>query len=757
MSQHPASSKGARPPRGQRVVLLLCALLVFAMGSLASESALARPGGGQTYRGDTDTSSTRSSSDSRNDDSSSSSSSDSWSSSDDSSDWGGGSGEVTLEAVVALGLFFALFGLVAFLLGRNDSRGVEWIASGIDRVFPSSDAGPSRATSPAKPPASEVAKLMAVDPSFSAVLFEDFLQALYASAHDARGRGKLFELSPWLTPNARAGFHAREAVTEVKGVVIGAVRIVDATVMSGAAKSMVHVDFESNFTEVVPSDSGASERTVWAHELWALTRRSDAASRAPDKVRVFACPSCSAPLDGIEGSRCKYCDQVVDTGDFDWLVTCIHVHEREERPPQLVADVAEQGTDAPTVYDPKVNDRLRELSERDPSFTFPGLLKRVTLVFDELQAAWSSQEWKRIRPFVSDSLFQTQLYWMQSYQRSNLRNVTERSRITKVDCVAVRRDRFFDAVTIRLFATGLDYTLSVETGQVLCGSRVKERRYSEYWTFIRSASRTGDARVEPTCPNCGGGLSVGMTGECDHCGVKVATGDFDWVLSRIEQDEAYGVDRGGMRCNPARNDGQLAGLDLRALVKSGATSALRPAEVRDLILRRVQSTNLSTSAFSAEIEGIPGGAIREAALDALRVERMRAMRNARDVPGARAEITLAVSENRFVHEAGALALSTVLDDGDADDVRHVFGAIEGIVQVTAQTEGHLAYNMACAAARLGDKERMLAWLRAGKRVGDEPRDALTDKDFARWHDDADLLRLAQAISNGSRLALGSPR
>jgi predicted lipid-binding transport protein (Tim44 family) len=640
-----------------------------------------------------------------------------------------------------------------FLLARNDGRGADWIASGFDRVnevfapaSSSGDAEPSRATSTAKPRASEaLAELTEVDPGFSLVLFEDFLQALYARAHDARGKGKLFALSPWLTPNARAGFHAREAVTEVQGVVIGAVRIVDATVVAGAAKSTVYVDFESNFTEVVPSDSGASERTVWAHELWALTRRSDAASRAPDKVRVFVCPSCGAPLDGIDGSRCKYCDQVVDTGDFDWLVTCIHVHEREERPPQLVADVVEQGTDAPTVFDPQVNERLRELGERDPSFTFPGFLKRVTLVFDELQAAWSSQEWRRIRPFVSDSLFQTQLYWIQSYQRSKLRNVTERSRVTNVDCVAVRRDRFFDAVTIRLFATGLDYTLSVETGQVLCGSRVNERRYSEYWTFIRSASRTGDARVEPTCPNCGGGLSVGMAGECDHCGVKVASGDFDWVLSRIEQDEAYGVDQGGPRCNPARNDGQLAGLDLRALVESGAAAALRRAEVREIILRRVRSASLATSAFSAEIAGVPGGVIREAALDALRVERMRAIREARDVPGARAEITLAVSENRFVHDAGALALSTVLDDGTADDVRHVFEAIGGLVDVTAETEGHLAYNMACAAARLGDKERMLAWLRAGKRVGDEPRDALTDKDFAGWHGDEDLVRLAQVV------------
>jgi hypothetical protein len=30
-----------------------------------------------------------------------------------------------------------------------------------------------------------------------------------------------------------------------------------------------------------------------------------------------------------------------------------------------------------------------------------------------------------------------------------------------------------------------------------------------------------------------------MAGDCESCGVHVTTGEFDWVLSRIEQDEVY--------------------------------------------------------------------------------------------------------------------------------------------------------------------------------------------------------------------------
>jgi hypothetical protein len=30
-----------------------------------------------------------------------------------------------------------------------------------------------------------------------------------------------------------------------------------------------------------------------------------------------------------------------------------------------------------------------------------------------------------------------------------------------------------------------------------------------------------------------------MTGNCEYCQARIVSGDFDWVLSRIEQDEVY--------------------------------------------------------------------------------------------------------------------------------------------------------------------------------------------------------------------------
>jgi hypothetical protein len=30
-----------------------------------------------------------------------------------------------------------------------------------------------------------------------------------------------------------------------------------------------------------------------------------------------------------------------------------------------------------------------------------------------------------------------------------------------------------------------------------------------------------------------------MAGACTHCGAHVTSGEFDWILSKIEQDDSY--------------------------------------------------------------------------------------------------------------------------------------------------------------------------------------------------------------------------
>ena len=79
----------------------------------------------------------------------------------------------------------------------------------------------------------------------------------------------------------------------------------------------------------------------------------------------------------------------------------------------------------------------------------------------------------------------------------------------------------------------------MDTGEVVGGSRKDDRKYTEYWTLIRGAKVRGAPRADGSCPACNAAVKVGMEGNCAYCGALVTAGDFDWVLSRIEQDDSY--------------------------------------------------------------------------------------------------------------------------------------------------------------------------------------------------------------------------
>nr|WP_227026852.1 TIM44-like domain-containing protein [Corallococcus soli] len=305
-------------------------------------------------------------------------------------------------------------------------------------------------------------------------------------------------------------------------------------VASNSPRVSVTVHFEANYTEVSGTD-----QSWYVAEAWTLERDTAVRSRPPDAARISKCPNCGAPLDAVQGHHCSYCDTVVNTGGFDWVVTSVASLEREQRGPQLTGTTEEQGTELPTLRDPKAHETLATLTQEDPNVTAIGLRRRLEFIFHEMQTAWSRREWQGMRPFLSDNLFQTQLYWINAYRQAGLRNITQDARITKLSLARVTRDAYYDAVTLRVHAVSLDFTVRDQDEKVVGGSRSRTRAYSEYWTLIRGRGVKGLADTKKQCPSCGAPLSINMAGHCTHCQARVTSGEFDWVLSRIEQDEAY--------------------------------------------------------------------------------------------------------------------------------------------------------------------------------------------------------------------------
>jgi len=481
---------------------------------LYSVSAWARPGGGQSYSG-----SSRSSRSS-------------------GGHSGGGDGDAAglIFQLILLCIQYPALGVplliivVVFFIAKAavGARQKSW-----STTTPESVQAVERVERSARVGRAELDAIRALDPGFSLVLFEDFAYMLYAAVLRGRGIGTQ-PLAAYLAPNL-AQTLVDPKLSDIQGIVIGAMRYVRFSGTQGPTLQL-EIELESNYVEVLRA--GGTTR-YYAVDRVVLERAATARSRPLARAHTLDCPNCGAPLEALRGSECSYCRQNVGFGRFDWMIADLRNLTRETRGPLLTSDVAETGTELATIVDPGAPQRFEELTRKDPALSWQALQGRVALVFAELQVAWSGRDPLRIRPFVSDNLFQSMYYWIDLYTQERCRNITENATIIRVDLANVLSDAHFDAITLRIFATSIDYTIS-DAGKLLSGHRSRPRTYSEYWTLIRGSARRGEPRRDNACPNCGAPLRIGMTGQCEYCRVKVTSGDFDWVLSRIEQDESYG-------------------------------------------------------------------------------------------------------------------------------------------------------------------------------------------------------------------------
>jgi predicted lipid-binding transport protein (Tim44 family) len=492
-----------------RLCLLAGAILLLISGSqLLCDDAFARVGGGQSYGGG--------------------------GSSGGGSYSGGGDDAGLLYLLVWLVIRHPYLGiplLIAFVIfkivvGGKKGRERVQVAASQRRGPPSAAPSGLRVATAARQ----------VDANFSEPAFLDFAQVLYARVHQERPGEGLSALAPFLSDEARAALGQRsQGVESVRDVIFGATRLVAAR--RQGSWLVLDVRFETNLTEV----KAGKPTQLLVTEVWKLRKSADVLSPPPERLVALACPSCGNPAETRANGTCVHCDTPIASGRALWNVSSIRVIQQEPvTPPPLRLGGAEPGEDLPTVFDPQLPSALRAFLTRHPEFDLGAFLKHVGHVFVTLQEAWSTQTWEKARVHETDPLFQSHRYWMERYRRFGLRNHLEEIELLEIVPVRVETDAFYEAVTVRIRARMKDYTKD-SSGKLVAGDDTRARRFSEYWTFIRTAGQsTASTHPEDRCPSCGAPLDrMGETGVCGYCEAKVSTGRHDWVLSAIEQSEAY--------------------------------------------------------------------------------------------------------------------------------------------------------------------------------------------------------------------------
>ena len=376
----------------------------------------------------------------------------------------------------------------------------------------------------------QLAELRVLDEDFSAVAFRDFAQGLYHEAHRARGQQQLPTLKAYLAKSARrALWELSDGVTQVDEIVIGQSYVRNVSPFS-SPRTRIEVVFEANYRE----HADGRRARYYAAEVWTFVRDWTVKSKPPHVLMAFGCPQCGAPrATDLSATRCASCGAPVDSRRFNWSVAKI-ASTRQTLRPRLSAYAPDE-LRISREPDPTLADNLRAYKATHPRFDLEKVLTRAQGIFLKIQSGWSAGRLDELRPFETDAVFEAHRSGLEEYARQGLRNDLAKVEVHNVTPLALDHDKYFASLTVRIDASLID-TLVDEAGVVVDGNPDFARPFTEYWTFIKgSASQIEGVTPIDRCPSCGASLNIGMTGVCSFCTTRITTGDFDWILSSIEQ------------------------------------------------------------------------------------------------------------------------------------------------------------------------------------------------------------------------------
>ncbi|MFN8671225.1 MAG: TIM44-like domain-containing protein [Candidatus Sericytochromatia bacterium] len=378
------------------------------------------------------------------------------------------------------------------------------------------------------------------DENFSKVLFYDFVNSLYHKFYTSYGdKKKLNNLKAFINPNELE--EQTKGQGKISSVIIGSIDIID--VKEKDDKDLIVVEIDANYT----LDNKGYQIKYLILEKWCFMREKGVLSKEPEQMRNISCPSCGGANDLTDAGACTYCGVEIVRGKMQWALKSrvVVLHEQFLENENLGTDVQEEGTELETIKQVSLSENINKFQENNSLSDFDSYFnsftdKTVKPFILNLYNRWSNNKIDMLRPFISDRLYESFDFWLKDYAQKSLNNRVDGVKINKIELAKVEIDKFYEAITVRIFIHCFDYTEL--NGKITAGSRSKVRKFTEYWTFIRKTGvELNNLDFDPNnCPSCGAPIAKkAQSAKCEYCGSVTNQGDFSWTLVVITQDETY--------------------------------------------------------------------------------------------------------------------------------------------------------------------------------------------------------------------------
>ena len=218
------------------------------------------------------------------------------------------------------------------------------------------------------------------------------------------------------------------------------------------------------------------------------------------------------------------------------IIIAYRIMKKKSNSTDAVNQRVNQQADNDFVFDNTtvVADEIRAI---DPNFSSDKFIGFAREVFMKIQEAWTTKDWKPIRPFESETLFNQHKQQLDEYIRLKKTNVVEKIAIRHCSLHEFRQDGDKEVLTVWLNAMMRDYVIDDETKKVLESDPNRDWYMKYEMVFNRKAGVKTDpgkkGNTITNCPNCGAPTEVTSSGQCAYCGSVITNGEHDWVLTDI--------------------------------------------------------------------------------------------------------------------------------------------------------------------------------------------------------------------------------
>lgn len=306
-------------------ILIIAIILVF--GLAFTVDALGRAGGGQDYVPSTDSF-----------DFDSGSSFDSDFDDDYSPSYGGTGGGVPCGSGGWIGFIIFIVAIIIISMvikrARRSGRISPRARQSADQMqqMMASLAGGGAAAGAAMPQANlqaELTKLKQKDPSFNEQDFIGYVQNAFYKIQEAWEQQDLNIGRPYLSDqlmqrytNQINDLKSRGERSVVENMVIGHQNITN--VRSDTKYDYITVKIDASATDYTIDRNGkiirGDKKIKPFTEYWTFMRRGDVKSDPKKGAQANTCPNCGAPLSLNATGKCDYCNTIVTSGDYDWVL-----------------------------------------------------------------------------------------------------------------------------------------------------------------------------------------------------------------------------------------------------------------------------------------------------------------------------------------------------------------------------------------------------------------------------------------------------